>query len=250
MEIAGKIAVVTGGGAGLGRLLAVGLAAAGAGVLVADIDEEAAAGTADLVRQRGVRGRPVGCDVRDPAEAHRLIRLAVEEGGPHILVNNAGGWSPGGQYPDAPADVWTATMQLNLLAPMLLSQLALAPMRDLGGGVVVNISSSGATGSSGYGSPEYGASKAGLIRFTSSLAGLEDSHHVRMTCVVPGWIGLDRAVAQMAALPADERAHARPLIPPDRVVEVVLELITGGRSGTVIEMPGGEQARTLDTPGF
>jgi NAD(P)-dependent dehydrogenase (short-subunit alcohol dehydrogenase family) len=72
--------------------------------------------------------------VRDPEEAHRLIRLAVEEGGPHILVNNAGGWSPGGQYPDAPPDVWTATMQLNLLAPMLLSQLALAPMRDLGGG--------------------------------------------------------------------------------------------------------------------
>ena len=51
-------------------------------------------------------------------------------GGPHVLINNAGGWTPGDeQYPDAPADAWTATMKLNLIAPMLLSQLVLAPMR-------------------------------------------------------------------------------------------------------------------------
>jgi NAD(P)-dependent dehydrogenase (short-subunit alcohol dehydrogenase family) len=89
---------------------------------------------------------------------------------------------------------------------MLLSQLALEPMRQSGGGAIVNIASSAATGSSGYSSPEYSTSKAGLIRFTPSLESLEKSHGVRMTCIVPGWIGLERALAEVAALPPDDRA--------------------------------------------
>lgn len=227
-----KLAIVTGAGAGLGRALAQGLADIGTHVLVADIDAAAAGETARLVG-----GRAVPADIRDPVECHRLVRLAVEAGGPHILINNAGGWTPGDrQYPDAPADAWTATMTLNLIAPMLLSQLVLAPMRDLGGGAIVNIASSAGAGSDGYGSPEYGSAKAGLIRLTSSLAGLEESHGVRMTCVVPNWIGLDRAHAQFAALSPEERARTGPLIPPADVVALALNLIATGRSGTVVEI--------------
>ena len=117
-----------------------------------------------------------------------------------------------------------------------LSQLVLEPMRDLGGGAIVNIASSAGAGSDGYGSPEYGSSKAGLIRLTSSLAGLEQSHGVRMTCIVPGWIGLERAHAQFAALAPEERAKMPPLIPPDDVVALALNLIATGRSGTVVEI--------------
>jgi NAD(P)-dependent dehydrogenase (short-subunit alcohol dehydrogenase family) len=227
-----NLAIVTGAGAGLGRALAQGLADSGRHVLVADIDADAAEETAALIG-----GRAVPADIRDPEECHRLVRLAVEAGGPHTLINNAGGWTPGDkQYPDAPADAWTATMTLNLIAPMLLSQLVLEPMRALGGGAIVNIASSAGAESDGYGSPEYGSSKAGLIRLTSSLAGLQESHGVRMTCIVPGWIGLERAHAQFAALAPEVRAKTPPLIPPADVVALALELIATGRSGTVVEI--------------
>jgi len=151
-------AIVTGAGAGLGRALAQGLADSGTHVLVADIDADAAEVTA-----RMLGGRAVQADIRDPAECHRLVRLAVEAGGPHILVNNAGGWTPGDkQYPDAPADA--------------------------------------------------------------------------MMCIVPGWIGLERAHAQFAALAPEVRAKTVPLIPPADVVALALDLIATGRSGTVVEI--------------
>jgi NAD(P)-dependent dehydrogenase (short-subunit alcohol dehydrogenase family) len=248
MELKGSVTVVTGAGSGLGRFLATGLADAGAGVVLADIDLAAADETAALVRERGVPARVVGTDVRDPEEAHRLIRLATEDGGPHVLVNNAGGWTPGEQYPAARPEAWTATLALNLTVPMLLSQLALRPMAALGGGAIVNIASSAALGDAGYGSPEYAAAKAGLIRFTSSLAGLADTHNVRMTCVVPGWIGLERAHAELAALSPAERATTPPLVPPDDVVAVVLDLIRTGRSGSVVELLRGDRPPRLREP--
>jgi NAD(P)-dependent dehydrogenase (short-subunit alcohol dehydrogenase family) len=235
-----ELAIITGAGAGLGRAIALGLAGEGTGVLAADVDEPAAEETAALVRARGVPGYAMVADVRDHDAAARVVEAAVGAGGPHVLVNNAGGWTPGDQYPDAPPEAWTATLALNLTAPMLLSQFVLAPMRRLGGGVIVNIASSAGLDGGGYGSPEYGAAKAGLIRFTTSLAGLEATHGVRMTCVVPGWIGLDRAHAQLAAMPAAERAAAPPLIPPEDIVAVVLDLIRDGRSGTVVELVRGD----------
>jgi NAD(P)-dependent dehydrogenase (short-subunit alcohol dehydrogenase family) len=233
--------IVTGGGSGLGRYLALGLADADTSVIVADVDPAAAAETAGLVRERGVAARAVECDVRDERQAYELIRHAAATGGPHVLIKNAGGWTPGEQYPAATADAWTATVRLNLLAPMLLTQLALEPMRSAGGGAVVNIASSAALGDDAYSSPEYGAAKAGLIRFTSSAAGLADTHGVRVSCVVPGWIGLDRAHAELAALPEAERAATPPLVPPDRIVAVVLGLIRTGRPGTIVEMLRGDE---------
>jgi NAD(P)-dependent dehydrogenase (short-subunit alcohol dehydrogenase family) len=248
MEVHDTIAIVTGAGSGLGRAIALGLAAAGAGVVIPDIDLDAAEETARQVREHGVHARAIRIDIRDPEHAHRLVRLAGADGGPHILVNNAGGWTPGGQFPAAKPDEWGPTMALNLTIPMLLSQLVLGPMRSLGGGAIVNISSSAGLGDAGYGSPEYAASKAGLIRFTSSLAGLEATHGVRMTCLVPGWIGLDRAHAELAAKPEAERAATPPLIPPAELVAVVLDLIRNGRSGSVVELLSGDQPPRLREP--
>jgi len=251
MELSGKIAVVTGAGAGLGRALALGLAEAGSGVLVADIDEAGAEQTAALARKCGVHATAVQSDIRDPGEAHRLIRLAAEAGGPHFLINNAGGWTEGDeQYPAAPVTAWTATLALNLIAPMLLTQLALEPMRRLGGGAVLNVASSAGIGNQAYGSPEYGATKAALIRLTSSLAGLRESHSVRVTCVVPGWIGLDRAHAEWAAKTPEERAATPPLIPPEDIVAVGLDLLRAGRAGAVVEMHGGQPPRLQDPYDF
>ncbi|MEV6373451.1 SDR family NAD(P)-dependent oxidoreductase [Micromonospora musae] len=238
------IAIVTGAGAGLGREIAVGLADAGYGIIVADRDERAAASCAHLIEQRATPMRKVCADARVPSDAERIVSAARQLDGPQLLVNNAGGWTPERQYPEATADEWAATIDLNLIAPMVLSQLVLSPMREQGGGAIINISSSAGLDSTSYGSPEYGAAKAGLIRFTSSLSGLATSHGVRMMCVAPDWIGLERAQAQWALMSDAERAATRPLIPPAEVVTVVLQLIRDGVGGTVVEMRGSDQPVT------
>src|SRR2546423_7396103 len=131
-------------------------------------------------------------------------------------------------------------INLNPIARMLGSQRVRAPRREQGGGAIINIASSGGMGFGSYGSRESGAAKAGLIRFTASLAGLASSHRVRMMCVAPDWIGLSRAHAQWEGMSADERAASRPLIPPADVVAVVLDLVQAGTGGTVVEMWGGD----------
>lgn len=249
MDIQGRIALVTGGAAGLGREIALGLAGAGADVVVADLDGSGAEETGALVRDRGRRAWPITVDLRDDDQVSGLIERAALQGGPHILVNNAGGWTPGGdQYPDASLEQWSATLAFNLRAPMLLTQLCLGPMQKAGGGVVVNISASGGVGFEGYGSPEYGASKAGLIRLTACLSDLLERHLVRAACIVPGWIGLDRAHDEVAAMPDGERAALPPLIPPTEVVQVVLDLVNDdSRSGSVVELRGGTPPRPMSS---
>jgi 3-oxoacyl-[acyl-carrier protein] reductase len=115
-------------------------------------------------------------------------------------------------------------------------------MRRLGGGAIINVASSAGRGFDGYGSPEYAAAKAGLIRFTSALAGLQEAHGVRMVCLVPGWVGLERAQREVAALPPGSRPE---LVPPEEIVAVAIELIRHGRSGTVIELREGETPEQL-----
>ena len=220
MELNGTIAIVTGAGSGLGREIALGLAGAGAGVVIADLDPRAAEETARLVREHGVPARAVVTDIRDPEEAYRLVRLAGADGGPHILVNNAGGWTPGGQYPAALPEDWLATIALNLTIPMLLSQLVLEPMRELGGGAIVNIASSAGLGDDGYGSPEYAASKAGLIHLTKRMAMHLIQHRIATTAIAPG--------AFASEMNRDARDHA----------DEVSARIPAGRIGTDEDMAG------------
>lgn len=243
MEVDGKVALVTGGGSGLGRELALGLAHAGAHILIADIDGAAAEHAVGLVHAAGGDGWPAQVDISDDVESEALVARAESVGGLHILVNNAGGWGTGErQFPLSPRSEWTAVLDLNLRAPMLLTQLCLEPMRRAGGGVIINVASSGGVGHAGYGSPEYGAAKAGLIRLTACLSELPSTHGVRAACVVPDWIGLDRAHEQLAALSAEKRSTIPPLIPPGDVVTAVLELIRDDtRSGSVLELWGGEE---------
>lgn len=115
---------------------------------------------------------------------------------------------------------------------MLLTQL-LWPTLAVVKGAVVNIGSSGSIGDDSYGSPEYGAAKAGIRRFTTSLASRAE---VRVTAVVPGWIGLDRAQEQWAALSPGRQREVGPLIPPEDVASSVATLLDHGRPGEVIEM--------------
>jgi NAD(P)-dependent dehydrogenase (short-subunit alcohol dehydrogenase family) len=242
VEVAGRVAIVTGGAAGLGSFVVPRLVGEGCAVVVADVDSGSLAASGEDSRVAFVR-----CDARVGADVERAIAFAVDRfGGLDVLVNNAGGVSRGAQWPEASALEWGATLDLNLTAPMLATQLALEPMRARGGGAVVNVASSAGLGLTPYDSPEYGAAKAGLIRFTASVAGLRESG-VRVNCVVPHWIGLDRAHAELAAMSPEERAAAPPFVDPEEIAEVVVWLVRDeSLAGRVVEMRGGEARRLLD----
>jgi NAD(P)-dependent dehydrogenase (short-subunit alcohol dehydrogenase family) len=128
---------------------------------------------------------------------------------------------------------------LDLETPMLATQLCLEPMRAVGGGAVVNVSSSAGLGAAAYDSPEYAAAKAGLIRFTTAVAGVAGSHRVRVSCVVPHWIGLPRAYDEWSRMSEDQRAASGGIVPTHEVVDAVLDLAEDPRSaGRVVELRG------------
>ena len=235
MELAGRVAIVTGGASGLGEFVVRRLRRAGASVVVADL-EEGASGPDSFCR----------VDMRVGADVEHMIAFAVERfGGLDVLVNNAGGVSRGAQWPDASAGEWGATLDLNLRGPMLATQLALEPMRARGGGAVVNIASSAGVEWTPYDSPEYGAAKAGLVRFTTSVGALPG---VRVNCIVPHWIGLARAHEELAAMSDAERVAAPPFVEPEEIAETVEWLVRDDSlSGCVVEMRGGLPRRFLGT---
>jgi NAD(P)-dependent dehydrogenase (short-subunit alcohol dehydrogenase family) len=213
------LAVVTGGAGGLGRLITRRLAERGLCVVIADTDHAAASQLVTELQHRGHGAVFVDTDAAD-AEAADLGTLRV-------LVNNAGGWLPGPQYPEGRE--WRRSVDLNLVMPMLAAQLAV-PMMINSGGSIVNVSSSGGMGSRAYSSPEYGAAKAGLIRFTSCVADWADGHRIRVNCVVPHWIGLDRARQEFEQLTDQEKQDSGGLVEPDLVADTVVTLALDGES--------------------
>jgi NAD(P)-dependent dehydrogenase (short-subunit alcohol dehydrogenase family) len=233
MDLDGAVAIVTGAAVGTGRAIAERLAAEGADVVVADVDE--GGGGETVARIGDGRARFVRADMLDASDVEALIASAQ---GLRVLVNNAGG---GGHipphFPDATPAEWGATLDLNLKAAMLATQLALEPMRRAGGGAIVNVASTAALGDEPYASPEYGAAKAGLIRFTTSL---RETDGVRVSCVVPDWVLTDRARAELAAMTPVQRAAAPEPLPLEVLTDAVVALIRDEESaGRVVVLRNG-----------
>jgi NAD(P)-dependent dehydrogenase (short-subunit alcohol dehydrogenase family) len=246
----GAVAVVTGAAVGTGRAIALRLAAEGAAVVMADVDADGGEQTRRLVEDGGGRAALVVADLRSPAGVTAAVEAATSRFGRlDVLVNNAGG---GGHlpphFPDAAPAEWGTLLDLNLRAPMLATQLAIAAMRD--GGVVVNVASTAGLGHRPYQSPEYAAAKAGLIRFTSSLTGLRDRRGVRVTCVVPDWVATGRARAELAAMTAEERASAPGWVTLTALTDAVVTLVRDDTlDGGILVLRPGEPPALLGPEG-
>ncbi len=226
---------VTGGASGLGRVVAGTLLDRGRSVVLLDRDEEQAREAAgELAGRHGEHVSVIVADLGILEGINDAADQLTEQGQVGALVNNAGGWLSGNQYPEARPETWLSAVTLNLLAPMLLTQ-RLWPILSAASGAVVNIGSSGGLGDAAYGSPEYGAAKAGIRRFTASLGSRSD---VRVMAVIPGWIGLDRAHDEWDALTPDQQRDVGPLIPPQEVADVVATLLDHGRPGEIVEVLG------------
>lgn len=250
MELHGKVAIVTGAAVGTGRSIARRLAAAGAAVLLADIDAAGGAQTRHLIAADGGRAEFVATDLRSEVDIAAMVDATLARfGALHILVNNAGGGAhPPDRFPTASVGQWGSVLDVNLRGAMLATQLALEPMRRAGGGAVVNMGSTAGLGHAGHPWPEYAAAKAALIRLTACLGGLREAMNVRVNCVVPDWVGTDRAYRELAAMTPDQRAAAPDPIPLSDLTDGVVELIRDERlAGRILVLLPHRPPRLLDT---
>jgi NAD(P)-dependent dehydrogenase (short-subunit alcohol dehydrogenase family) len=248
MEVAGSAAIVTGAARGIGRAVARRLAAEGAAVVVADVDEAEGAAVADEIVRAGGEAAFVPADVTAEPEVRELVAACERTyGGLAVLVNNAGGYEEP-VFPDAPVEHWTRTLELNLRAVMLGIHYALPAMRRRGG-AIVNVASSAGLGLGPHPSPEYAAAKAAVMRLTASLAPLADDG-IRVNCICPHTVATAAVLETIADLRARDEELPPPLriklIPPDDLAEGVVRLVRDDTlAGRVLVYRGGEEPRLL-----
>jgi NAD(P)-dependent dehydrogenase (short-subunit alcohol dehydrogenase family) len=227
VDLEGKVALVTGAGAGIGRAAAMRLAREGAAVVVADVDEDACVDAVAEIRSRGGRAASVLADVASEADASGMVAFAEKEfGGLDVLVNNAGGVEEP-YFPEGDPAHWGRAIDLNLRGTMLGIHFGVRAMERRGGGTVVNVSSTGGVGFRPYGIPEYGAAKAGVIRLTASLATLRERSGVRVNCICPGWVDTPASRRTRARMTPEEREELVPptILAPEDIADAVVMFI-------------------------
>jgi NAD(P)-dependent dehydrogenase (short-subunit alcohol dehydrogenase family) len=254
-RLAGRAALVTGAGRGIGRAIAHALVAAGAQVCVVDVDGDAASDAADALGSPG-QVMSLAADVADEAVVADVVARAVAGlGGVDILVNNAAISNPG----NAPVEqldrgAWQRVLDINLTGPMLLVKHAVPHLRARRG-VVVNIASTRALQSEPH-TEAYAASKGGLVALTHALA-VSLGPEVRVNCISPGWIDTSawqpRGQARASQLrPVDHAQHPVGRVgTPEDVAALCLYLVSdaaGFVTGQNFVIDGGMTRKMIYEP--
>lgn len=208
-DLAGKVAIVTGGNGGIGLGMARGLAGAGAAIVVAARNAEKSAAALKELRALGAKTAFIAVDVRNEASVKDLVAQTVKQfGRVDILINNAG-INVRKPPQDIALDEWNAVIETNLTSAYLCSRFVHPEMKKAGGGKIVNIGSMMSIFGASF-VPAYAASKGGIVQFTRACATAWAADNIQVNAVLPGWIDTDltiKAREQVAGL--HERVLAR-----------------------------------------
>jgi len=250
-DLSGRVAIVTGGGSGIGLQMATALAESGADLVLCARNAERCEEAAAELAQLGVRTLGLRCDVRDQEEVQAVVaRARYDFGRIDILVNNAGtvwaGWPE-----DISLEGWQKVIDVNLTGVFLCSQAAGRVMIEQGeGGRIVNIASVAALGG---GPPEvmnaipYNASKGGVVSFTKDLACKWARHRITVNAIAPGWFPSDMssAVLDQHGKALLEHVPLRRFGGPDDLKGAVVFLSSGASgfvTGHTLVVDGGQSA--------
>lgn len=251
MALPTRVALITGGGRGIGREIALALAREGCAVAVAARSREAVEAVAAAARRLGVEAWPVALDVTDPVAVARAVAETVETLGPvDVLVNNAGIAESAPLLKTEP-ELWERHFRVNVTGPYLLTRAVLAGMLERRWGRVINVASLAGL----YGAPyvtAYTASKHALVGFTRALALEVAGKGVTVNAICPGYVAtdlvwnaarnieaktgksFDEAVAAMARINPGGR-----LIEPAEVAAVAAKLLwDDGTNGETLILDG------------
>ncbi|MDQ1650093.1 MAG: 3-oxoacyl-[acyl-carrier protein] reductase [Frankiaceae bacterium] len=242
MSLDGRVALVTGGGRGLGRALALALAEDGAAVAVGARSVHEVDAVAGELREAGRSALAVSLDVADPASvADAVRRVEAELGGVDVLVNSAGVVWPVGLLHKVDVEEWEQSIAINLVGAARCVRAVLPGMLERGWGRIVNLSSGAAVGSGMPSSSAYSVGKAGLDMLTANLGDELDGTGVQIVGVRPGVV--DTSMQDyMRSLPREqvgevfyEKFHGMhergELIGPEPAIALVLGLLDSERTG-------------------
>lgn len=240
----GDVAVVTGGAMGIGRAVALRLAADGADVAVWDIEDEPGEETARLCREAGVQSAYFHADVGSEDDVETAMAAVADGlGRPSALANNAG-IHPRSSVLEMPLALWEHVLRVNLTGHFLCARAAARHMIDLGRGVIVNTGSGRALHGAVNGA-HYAASKGGVVNLTKTLALEWAGYGIRVNCIIPG---VSETRQPLEATTLDELVARGSRIPlgrigqPDDIAAVVSFLMSpdsGYMTGQSVACNGG-----------
>jgi 2-deoxy-D-gluconate 3-dehydrogenase len=237
LDLSGKCAIVTGGARGIGQAIALRLAEAGARVMIADIDLDAANETVDRIRSKDGTVEAIAADASSAWDVHKVVQATVDAfGGVDILVNNAGIF-PLVPVLDVPEDLWDQVIDINLKGAFLYAKAAGGIMAETGrGGRIINLASIDGMRPNGM-AAHYNASKGGVLMLTKAMALELAPHGIHVNSVSPGGIttpGTDTArenVGKSMGIPEEDilqdwvqRVPLKRMGEPDEVARAVLFL--------------------------
>ena len=252
-ELDGRVALVTGGGRGIGRAIARELARSGARVVISSRTRSDLASVVKEIEAEGGVANASIADALDRKQARNLVQLTLAEfGGLDVVVNNVGGSVPHRSLDsDDEDDAFLAVVTLNLLSAVWTARAALPAMRKKGYGRIINIGS-GASKRSGA-SLAYTTAKHGLVGFTRQLAADTARQGITVNCLCPGWtntsmVDFETMARGVGGSVDDARAYAESsnlqgrVLEPEELAPMAVLLASpagGGITGQVISVDGG-----------
>jgi NAD(P)-dependent dehydrogenase (short-subunit alcohol dehydrogenase family) len=235
-KLDGKVALVTGAGSGLGREMAIGLAAAGCDVICADRDKGWVTETVSIIQSKGGKASRIIFDVtREEEIAHLGRAVKGSHGKLDVLINNAGVAPYPKRLHETDTADWRRVIEVNLTGPFLVTRAVIPLMLEAGSGSIINIAS--LIGIGGFypgfavSGVAYAATKAGLAGMTRQIAAEYASDNIRANAVAPGWQGAGTRLADhfKANWSAEDK---------ERFEQVILTGTPMGRRGAASELQG------------